>query len=51
MVYSIKKNDNDTLIEALESGSYDNTQWKQMTDAEREQILASLKFAAERVGN
>jgi hypothetical protein len=51
MIYSIKKDDTDTLYEALSNGSYNNTKWKQMTEAENKTILASLKFAAERVGN
>ena len=51
MICFIKKSESDALSDKLSSGSYDNTKFKQMTDAEQEQILASLGFSAERVGD
>jgi hypothetical protein len=47
----IKRDDTNTLYQALVSGSYDNTQFKQMTVAEQNEILDALVFAGTHCGN
>jgi hypothetical protein len=38
------------LANDLETGVYDNTQFRNLSNVQKEMIIASLRFASERVG-